>query len=119
MDRVTLVGEKGFQHESVKEISILLTNFISFLSFFSYHIFSYVGCRTPISDTHNKEFGVPTLEDLGVCMTDLGPNLYPGGETEALERMERHLKKVVKKLHDLNFVRCVVPNREKRKRKQK
>ncbi|RUS76899.1 hypothetical protein EGW08_015338 [Elysia chlorotica] len=52
------------------------------------------GCRNLASDAHGKEFEIPSLTELRVCESDLGPNLYPGGETEALDRMERHLKKV-------------------------
>uniref|UniRef100_A0A2C9JDL3 Photolyase/cryptochrome alpha/beta domain-containing protein n=1 Tax=Biomphalaria glabrata TaxID=6526 RepID=A0A2C9JDL3_BIOGL len=52
------------------------------------------GCKTPISPTHEKDYGVPTLSDLKKSETDCGPLLYPGGETEALDRMERHIKKI-------------------------
>uniref|UniRef100_A0A1B6LDP8 Photolyase/cryptochrome alpha/beta domain-containing protein n=1 Tax=Graphocephala atropunctata TaxID=36148 RepID=A0A1B6LDP8_9HEMI len=34
---------------------------------------------------------VPTLEELGVDPGGLGPCLFPGGETEALRRMEEHI----------------------------
>ncbi|XP_046364932.2 cryptochrome-1-like isoform X1 [Haliotis rufescens] len=49
-------------------------------------------CRTPQADDTEK-YSVPALEDLDKCVDELGPNLYPGGETEALTRMERYLKK--------------------------
>nr|AWY11211.1 6-4 photolyase [Tritonia tetraquetra] len=54
---------------------------------------SLLGCKTLISDNHEKEFGVPTLTELGKDPKSCGPLLYPGGEKEALERMERQLKK--------------------------
>ncbi|CAL1529568.1 unnamed protein product [Lymnaea stagnalis] len=51
-------------------------------------------CKTPIGELHDKDYGVPTLAELGKSESDCGPLLYPGGETEALDRMERHLKKI-------------------------
>ncbi|XP_035828705.1 cryptochrome-1 [Aplysia californica] len=52
------------------------------------------GCKTPVSSSHDQYYGVPTLEELGKSSSDCGPLLFPGGETEALDRMERHLKKI-------------------------
>ena len=53
---------------------------------------------------------VPSLEDLGKESKDCGPNLFPGGETEALDRMERMLKKTVRNLIRkktvLHFIVC-------------
>ena len=46
----------------------------------------------------DKNYGIPSLEELGKSSKDCGPNLFPGGETEALERMERMLKKTVRKM---------------------
>ena len=46
-------------------------------------------------DEIKEKYLVPNLDDLGVNPQKLGPVLYPGGETEALERMERNLKKTV------------------------
>ncbi|XP_059155521.1 cryptochrome-2-like [Physella acuta] len=51
------------------------------------------GCKTPIGSTHDADYGVPSLSDLGKSEADCGPVLYPGGETEALNRMDLHLKK--------------------------
>lgn len=50
----------------------------------------------PPRDAHEKKdahcYDPPTLEDLGVtAASHLGPNLYPGGESEALRRMEEKL----------------------------
>lgn len=40
------------------------------------------------------EYCVPSLTDLGI-INDLGPCIYPGGETEALNRLEKCLKNKV------------------------
>lgn len=49
---------------------------------------------TPQSDSletkDNACYDPPTLQELGVNVDDLGPNLYPGGETEALSRMHKY-----------------------------
>lgn len=42
-----------------------------------------------------KQHSVPTLEELKVDSSLLGPCLYPGGESEALRRMEESLKNTV------------------------
>ncbi|KAG8176361.1 hypothetical protein JTE90_020759 [Oedothorax gibbosus] len=47
----------------------------------------------PIEDTHDVEYGVPTLEELGVNESQLNPCKYPGGETEALKRLQKYLPK--------------------------
>ncbi|KAJ8266638.1 hypothetical protein GJAV_G00132890 [Gymnothorax javanicus] len=47
---------------------------------------------TPHSAQHEK-YRVPTLEDLGHDPLSAGPELYPGGEQEALRRMEEHMKR--------------------------
>ena len=38
---------------------------------------------------------VPSLEELGHDVSSLGTVFYPGGETEALRRMEESIKKTV------------------------
>lgn len=43
-----------------------------------------------------KEHSVPTLEELKVDASALGPCLFPGGESEALRRMGESLKNTVK-----------------------
>ncbi|XP_070532394.1 cryptochrome-1-like isoform X2 [Ptychodera flava] len=50
------------------------------------------GCITPVDDNHDEKYGVPTLEDLELDSSEVGPTLYPGGETEALKRMQSHLQ---------------------------
>nr|XP_006642290.2 PREDICTED: cryptochrome-2-like [Lepisosteus oculatus] len=51
------------------------------------------GVCTPCSERHDEEFGVPTLEELGQDPRTAGPELYPGGETEALSRLDRHMQR--------------------------
>jgi len=48
---------------------------------------------TPIADNHAERFGVPSLEELGFDCDHLRPTVWPGGETEALSRLERHLER--------------------------
>lgn len=54
---------------------------------------SFKGCDTPIGADHDSVYGVPTLEALGHSSNGLTPVIYPGGETEALKRMEDYLSK--------------------------
>lgn len=48
-----------------------------------------------VQPDHDKMYGVPTLEDLGRNSKDCGPSLFPGGEVEALKRMETMLERKV------------------------
>ncbi len=48
-------------------------------------------CKT----SYSKEYEVPSLEELGVDLTGLGENKYPGGETEALARLEIYMNRQV------------------------
>ncbi|XP_069132654.1 cryptochrome-1-like [Argopecten irradians] len=50
-------------------------------------------CATSISENHDKKYGIPTLEGLGKNAKDCGPCLFSGGETEALDRLDRMMKK--------------------------
>ncbi|KAJ8373637.1 hypothetical protein SKAU_G00042170 [Synaphobranchus kaupii] len=50
-------------------------------------------CSTPVADDHDEKFGVPTLEELGFDTEGLATAVWPGGETEALTRLERHLER--------------------------
>ncbi|XP_056133952.1 cryptochrome circadian regulator 1a [Lampris incognitus] len=50
-------------------------------------------CITPLSDDHDEKFGVPSLEELGFDTEGLSSAVWPGGETEALTRLERHLER--------------------------
>ncbi|KAM3609829.1 uncharacterized protein V6R79_020903 [Siganus canaliculatus] len=49
-------------------------------------------CTTPLSKNHNDKFGVPSLEELGFETEGLSAAVWPGGETEALRRLEPHLE---------------------------
>ncbi|XP_036390047.1 cryptochrome-1-like [Megalops cyprinoides] len=50
-------------------------------------------CITPVSDDHAEKYGVPSLEELGFDTEGLPSAVWPGGETEALTRIERHLER--------------------------
>ncbi|KAH0506253.1 Cryptochrome-1 [Microtus ochrogaster] len=50
-------------------------------------------CVTPLSDDHDEKYGVPSLEELGFDTDGLSSAVWPGGETEALTRLERHLER--------------------------
>uniref|UniRef100_A0A672PL14 Cryptochrome-1 n=1 Tax=Sinocyclocheilus grahami TaxID=75366 RepID=A0A672PL14_SINGR len=50
-------------------------------------------CTTPVSNDHDDKFGVPSLEELGFETDGLSSAVWPGGETEALTRLERHLER--------------------------
>ncbi|KAM4901384.1 cryptochrome-1 isoform 4-T5 [Sylvia borin] len=52
-------------------------------------------CTTPVSDDHDEKYGVPSLEELGFDTDGLPSAVWPGGETEALTRLERHLERKV------------------------
>uniref|UniRef100_A0A2K6RYT2 Cryptochrome-1 n=1 Tax=Saimiri boliviensis boliviensis TaxID=39432 RepID=A0A2K6RYT2_SAIBB len=61
-------------------------------------------CTTPLSDDHNHKYGVSSLEELGFDTDGLSSAVWPGGETEALTHLERHLERkawVVKKSSSL------------------
>ncbi|KAJ8260261.1 hypothetical protein GJAV_G00178930 [Gymnothorax javanicus] len=47
-------------------------------------------CRTPVEDQNDEQYRVPSLKDLGIEV-DLEV-LWPGGETEGLKRLEKHLE---------------------------
>ncbi|KAJ7339436.1 hypothetical protein OS493_005834 [Desmophyllum pertusum] len=50
------------------------------------------GCSTPLSDENNYQ--LPTLHELGIETPEESSNiLFPGGETEALRRLDEHMKR--------------------------
>ncbi|XP_028666189.2 cryptochrome circadian regulator 5 [Erpetoichthys calabaricus] len=53
------------------------------------------GIHTPYTDYHDTEFGIPTLEELGLNPAATGPHLFPGGETEAIRRLGEYMQKSV------------------------
>lgn len=55
--------------------------------------------KTPCSDNHEKTYGLPTLEELGHDTTALEEVLFPGGEQEALRRLDEHMKRTVSELY--------------------
>lgn len=51
------------------------------------------GIGSPVSDDHDRRYGIPSLKDLGFQRTAAdGTFTWPGGETEALSRLQRHLQ---------------------------
>ena len=56
------------------------------------------GCSTPVSEDHEEKFGVPSLNELGLDVSKLSTEIWHGGETEALKRLDRHLERKVKLL---------------------
>lgn len=52
---------------------------------------------TPQSqDLENEnEYGIPRLQDLGHDITALGEESFPGGEQEALRRLDEHMERKV------------------------
>lgn len=60
---------------------------------------------TPCSN--DSEYGIPKLEDLGHNIADIGEELLPGGELEALRRLDEHMKNKVIPLYTHLFnLRC-------------
>jgi len=53
---------------------------------------SMTGHSLPVQPDYKELYAVPTLEELGVDVSQMKPTLFPGGETEALSRMEENLK---------------------------
>lgn len=53
------------------------------------------GCCTPCQLSHDTNYDVPTLEELGQDPGEVGPHLYPGGETAALARLDALMEKTV------------------------
>ncbi|TRY96587.1 hypothetical protein DNTS_007577 [Danionella cerebrum] len=52
-----------------------------------------IGVITLHSKDHEEHFGIPSLEDLGLDTSSLGPDLFPGGEQEALRRLDEHMQR--------------------------
>ncbi|XP_037792441.1 cryptochrome-2-like [Penaeus monodon] len=51
------------------------------------------GCKISSEVAADPKYDPPTLKDLGVVESDLEPCLYPGGETEALKRLEKYMER--------------------------
>lgn len=52
-------------------------------------------CHTKITDNHDQLYNIPSLEELGFRTEGLPPAVWRGGESEALERLNKHLDKKV------------------------
>ncbi|XP_073328365.1 cryptochrome-2 [Pagrus major] len=52
-------------------------------------------CRTKIADNHDQLYSIPSLEELGFRTAGLPPAIWRGGESEALDRLNKHLDKKV------------------------
>ncbi|XP_034230704.1 cryptochrome-2 isoform X1 [Thrips palmi] len=50
-------------------------------------------CRAAAALLEDHKYDIPTLEELGVDQSQLGPCLFPGGETEGLARLEKCLER--------------------------
>ncbi|MEQ2161164.1 hypothetical protein GOODEAATRI_007029 [Goodea atripinnis] len=59
------------------------------------HLKSMKDVKTPCSEKFEEKYGIPTPEELGLESTSLGEELFPGGEQEALRRLDEHMKKAV------------------------
>ncbi|KAK5604910.1 Cryptochrome-1 [Crenichthys baileyi] len=57
------------------------------------HLENMKDVKTPWSEKSEEKYGIPTLEELGLESTSLGEELFPGGEQEALRRLDEHMKK--------------------------
>ena len=64
---------------------------------------TFDGCSTPVSEDEDKSYHVPTLEELGIETPEESSSvIFPGGETEALRRLEEHMEKEVLDYKQLN-----------------
>lgn len=48
---------------------------------------------SPYTKDHEDKYGVPTLEELGHDISSIAEELFPGGEREALRRLDEHMKR--------------------------
>ncbi|XP_077418970.1 cryptochrome circadian regulator 5 [Vanacampus margaritifer] len=51
------------------------------------------GVKTPHSEDDANNYGIPSLDELGHDTSELGEEPFPGGEQEALRRLEENMKK--------------------------
>lgn len=52
-------------------------------------------CHTKIGDNHDQLYSIPSLEELGFRTDGLPPAVWRGGESQALDRLGKHLDKKV------------------------
>ncbi|XP_053576263.1 cryptochrome-2 [Bombina bombina] len=50
-------------------------------------------CQTEVQSNHDETYGVPSLEELGFPADNQSPAVWPGGESESLARLDRHLER--------------------------
>lgn len=58
-------------------------------------LFTSKDVNTPCSESHDKKYRIPTLEDFSHNLADLPEEQFPGGEQEALRTLEEHVKRTV------------------------
>ncbi|XP_062395099.1 cryptochrome circadian regulator 5 isoform X2 [Sardina pilchardus] len=51
------------------------------------------GVSTPCTDEHEEKYGIPTLDELGQDPQLASPEVFPGGEQEALKRLDEYMDK--------------------------
>ncbi|TMS12981.1 Cryptochrome-1, partial [Larimichthys crocea] len=49
--------------------------------------------KTPCSENHEKNYAIPTMEEVGQDTAALEEEKFPGGEQEALRRLDEHMKR--------------------------
>ncbi|XP_047437674.1 cryptochrome circadian regulator 5 [Mugil cephalus] len=49
--------------------------------------------KTPCPEKQDHSYELPTLEELGLDTTSLGEEIFPGGEQEALRRLDEHMNR--------------------------
>lgn len=47
------------------------------------------------SEKHKQEYGIPSLEELGLDTSSLTEEIFPGGEQEALRRLDKYMQRTV------------------------
>ena len=71
---------------------------------------TFDGCITPLGDDEDGKYQVPTLEELGIEMPEESSSvLFPGGETEALRRLDEHMEREVYALFISDFYNIFSP----------
>ena len=70
-------------------------------------------CQVKEEALKNSQYDIPTLADLNVDESLCGPCIYPGGETEGLDRMEKSLSAKVSVVFGSQIHECVIQMREK------
>ena len=62
-------------------------------------MYVFISCgtevNTPCSESHEQQYGIPALEELCPDADALGEEPFPGGEQEALRRLEENMKRTV------------------------